>query len=102
MGFLYLVSSVELVTTRRHDCHNSCCKAWFYRIAGDDMGPAPPGCRETLLMTAAELAFWAAVIVVLYTYLGYPVVIRALGYFFPRPVRVRPITPTITVCDRRS
>jgi poly-beta-1,6-N-acetyl-D-glucosamine synthase len=45
----------------------------------------------------AELAFWVSVVVVGYTYVGYPAIVWGLGRLFPRPVWIGPVTPTITV-----
>jgi cellulose synthase/poly-beta-1,6-N-acetylglucosamine synthase-like glycosyltransferase len=44
-----------------------------------------------------EIVFWGAVIVVVYTYLGYPAMIWMFGYLFPQPVHIAPVTPTVTV-----
>ena len=48
-------------------------------------------------MTAAEIAFWAGVAVVVYVYAGYPLIVWALARLAPRPVRTAAIAPTITV-----
>jgi cellulose synthase/poly-beta-1,6-N-acetylglucosamine synthase-like glycosyltransferase len=45
----------------------------------------------------AELVFWTAIMVVCYTYLGYPVIIWALSRFFPRPIHCTSQTPKVTV-----
>jgi cellulose synthase/poly-beta-1,6-N-acetylglucosamine synthase-like glycosyltransferase len=44
-----------------------------------------------------ELIFWACLIVGLYPYAGYPVCVALLKAIAPRPVRARPITPSVTV-----
>ncbi len=48
-------------------------------------------------MMSAALVFWAALLLVAYTYVGYPLLVWALGRLFPRPVRKGALTPTMTV-----
>jgi cellulose synthase/poly-beta-1,6-N-acetylglucosamine synthase-like glycosyltransferase len=45
----------------------------------------------------AELVFWTAIVVVCYTYLGYPAIIWVLGLCFPRPIHCTSQTPKVTV-----
>jgi cellulose synthase/poly-beta-1,6-N-acetylglucosamine synthase-like glycosyltransferase len=45
----------------------------------------------------SELIFWGAVMLILYTYIGYPALVWTLGYLFPQPVHRAPVTPTMTV-----
>jgi cellulose synthase/poly-beta-1,6-N-acetylglucosamine synthase-like glycosyltransferase len=49
------------------------------------------------LMMPAELAFWVAIVIVVYAYLGYPAIIWGLGYVSTRPLPVGALIPTITV-----
>lgn len=48
-------------------------------------------------MSIAEIVFWSAAIVLVYVYVGYPILARLLAAVAPRPVQARPITPTVTV-----
>ena len=48
-------------------------------------------------MMPAELAFWMAILFVVYTYLGYPALMWGLGHISPRSTRIAPVMPTITV-----
>jgi cellulose synthase/poly-beta-1,6-N-acetylglucosamine synthase-like glycosyltransferase len=47
--------------------------------------------------TPVEFAFWACLAIGLYPYAGYPLCIAVLRAIRPRPVRVAPITPPVTV-----
>lgn len=44
-----------------------------------------------------ETAFWVSVLLVVYPYVLYPLIVLALGWLRPRPVRARPHTPSVTV-----
>jgi len=44
-----------------------------------------------------EIVFWLAACLVLYTYLGYPLVVTVLARWFPRPHTIAPITPTVSI-----
>ena len=44
-----------------------------------------------------ETVFWGALIILLYAYLGYPLLIGALAWFFPRQVRRGPYEPRVAV-----
>jgi cellulose synthase/poly-beta-1,6-N-acetylglucosamine synthase-like glycosyltransferase len=46
---------------------------------------------------SAEVVFWIATGVVIYTYAGYPLVLTALRSLFPRPVRRAPIEPFVSI-----
>ena len=46
---------------------------------------------------ACVALFWLALVGILYTYVGYPVVIALLARWRRRPVRSAPITPTVTL-----
>ena len=48
-------------------------------------------------MGPAEIVFWVCAAALLYTYLGYPLLVAALGVVFPRRVRARGIEPTVSV-----
>src|SRR3954471_12092462 len=45
---------------------------------------------------AVERIFWAAVLLVLYAYAGYPLVLVALGAIRRRPVRRAAVTPRVS------
>ncbi|MBK9169040.1 MAG: glycosyltransferase family 2 protein [Bryobacterales bacterium] len=45
----------------------------------------------------AELLFWLAVGWVVYVYLGFPVLLWALAWIFPKPVARRPVTPSVSL-----
>ena len=45
----------------------------------------------------AEVCFWIAVAFTAYTYVGYPIVLAALGALIRRPVKRRPIEPLVSV-----
>jgi cellulose synthase/poly-beta-1,6-N-acetylglucosamine synthase-like glycosyltransferase len=45
----------------------------------------------------AECVFWAAFLVVCYTYLGYPAIIWVLARYLPHPIRSFPRIKTVTV-----
>jgi len=44
-----------------------------------------------------SFAFWAALVVIAYTYTGYPVLIAMLARLRPRPWRSEPIAPSVSV-----
>src|SRR4051794_12416343 len=44
-----------------------------------------------------ELVFWLAIIAILYTYIGYPILLFVLNRFRSRPVKKAPYLPTVTV-----
>ena len=44
-----------------------------------------------------ELGFWLAIIAILYTYIGYPLLLFVLNRFRSRPVQRAPYLPTVTV-----
>jgi biofilm PGA synthesis N-glycosyltransferase PgaC len=48
-------------------------------------------------VTWTEVIFWTAAALVVYTYVGYPILVWALGRWRPRPVHAAPVLPTITV-----
>lgn len=48
-------------------------------------------------MIAVEAVFWCAVLLVVYTYLGYPGAVALVAYLRPRPVRRGPIRPTVSL-----
>ncbi|MGH7490615.1 MAG: glycosyltransferase, partial [bacterium] len=48
-------------------------------------------------MSVVAIVFWVSVAFVAYVYLGYPLIVSALARLGPRPIRRRPITPSITV-----
>lgn len=49
-----------------------------------------------MLPILALLAFWGSLIVILFTYAGYPMWVVAWGRLFPNPVRKRPHSPRVT------
>jgi cellulose synthase/poly-beta-1,6-N-acetylglucosamine synthase-like glycosyltransferase len=48
-------------------------------------------------MSAAKLIFWLAVAVPIYAYLGYPLLLLALGRLIRRPVQKAPVQPAISL-----
>lgn len=48
-------------------------------------------------MMPLELAFWVAVVMLGYVYLGYPGIMLALARLAPRPLRPAAVTPTVTI-----
>jgi poly-beta-1,6-N-acetyl-D-glucosamine synthase len=48
-------------------------------------------------MTPLEIAFWAALGLTAYAYLGYPGIVLLLARVRPHPVRCAPVMPTMTV-----
>ena len=44
----------------------------------------------------AELAFWCAVLLVLYAYVGYPCALQLVSHFRSRPIRKAGITPRVS------
>jgi cellulose synthase/poly-beta-1,6-N-acetylglucosamine synthase-like glycosyltransferase len=48
-------------------------------------------------MSSAEVIFWAALGVIAYTYVGYPVLVAAWACLRPRPVRGAAIEPTVSL-----
>jgi biofilm PGA synthesis N-glycosyltransferase PgaC len=63
--------------------------------------PPYPGFDRGVITTTPivliEIIFWLAAAVVLYTYVGYPVLVGLWGTLFPYPVQAAPITPPITI-----
>ena len=49
------------------------------------------------LTLAAELVFWASAAALLYTYVGYPLLLLAASRLRPRPVRCAELEPSVTV-----
>jgi cellulose synthase/poly-beta-1,6-N-acetylglucosamine synthase-like glycosyltransferase len=49
------------------------------------------------MRTAAELAFWLSVAALLYTYVGYPILLAVLSRLRPRVVRRSEFSPTVSV-----
>jgi cellulose synthase/poly-beta-1,6-N-acetylglucosamine synthase-like glycosyltransferase len=45
----------------------------------------------------ARLVFWISAGVVLYAYVGYPILVWILQWLFPRPVRKKPIEPSVSL-----
>ena len=43
-----------------------------------------------------EILFWMSLILILYTYFGYPLVLKILSLFFSRPVKKESITPNVS------
>lgn len=48
-------------------------------------------------MSAAELVFWASLLLLAYTLLGYPLLLRAWAALFPRPLRSARIEPAVSL-----
>lgn len=48
-------------------------------------------------MPRAEAVFWIAVGIVVYTYAGYPLVLRLLRLFIRRPVKKAPVEPYVSI-----
>lgn len=46
---------------------------------------------------ALQIVFWVSALAVGYTYIGYPIVITVLAHFVRRPVRLAPITPSVSL-----
>jgi cellulose synthase/poly-beta-1,6-N-acetylglucosamine synthase-like glycosyltransferase len=46
---------------------------------------------------ALQIVFWVSALAVGYTYMGYPIVITVLARFIRRPVRLAPITPSVSL-----
>ncbi len=44
-----------------------------------------------------EIVFWAFVGLIIYTYLGYPLVVFLLSRLFPRPIRKDDFTPSVSI-----
>ena len=44
-----------------------------------------------------EAAFWISILAVAYFYVGFPLVLAALTFFFRRPSRKHPIEPTVSI-----
>ena len=44
-----------------------------------------------------EFIFWVLVALIIYTYLGYPVLLALVAALRPRPVRRAPITPSVSL-----
>jgi cellulose synthase/poly-beta-1,6-N-acetylglucosamine synthase-like glycosyltransferase len=44
-----------------------------------------------------EAAFWISIAAVAYFYVGFPLVLAALAFFFRRPCRKHPIEPTVSI-----
>ena len=49
------------------------------------------------LSTYVEIIFWTAVVAIVYTYAGYPLLLMLISRFRGKPVRRREFTPTATV-----
>src|ERR1035438_10468599 len=47
-------------------------------------------------MLTVKIVFWLSLIGILYTYVGYPLVIWMLARLLPRPWNVAPITPSVS------
>lgn len=48
-------------------------------------------------MSILEMAFWVAAILIAYTYAGYPLLVGFWSRLRPRPTRLRPFTPSVSI-----
>jgi cellulose synthase/poly-beta-1,6-N-acetylglucosamine synthase-like glycosyltransferase len=65
----------------------SCSRAWR----------APRRLYNNALMSPLEIVFWGCVVVVGYTYLGYPLLLALAALIWTRPRRIEPITTSVSL-----
>src|SRR5262245_27284474 len=54
-------------------------------------------CGGCVMHTSLVAVFWVSVVLVAYSYAGYPLLVRWLAWLRPRPVRRADIQPSVTL-----